>query len=293
MKQLNLNGQEVLKLSMDLDNIKSNLADIFNKVYSKITYCASNLVDEETGKSVLAGNVDKLGMKCMATSNALITYLNVIKEFVDNQVKEYSASTQDAETSINNLISKIESLLGAVESGKIYLNSSSTSNDSSVFTDQTALQRGEKYQDNLPGKLATEQQYQTMDICYNFFKEKGLTEEQIAGILGNACNESGFDTNVVSADGGSFGIFQWLKARQPSEWQNMSEVPIETQLEYAWQEMQGAPCGGNITSVIDELRECTTVKQASDIFSIYFEGSQHLTPREHYSNVIYYYYSQK
>ena len=73
----------------------------------------------------------------------------------------------------------------------------------------------------------------------------------------------------------------------------MSEVSLEDQLEYAWQEMQGAPCSCGITSVIDEIKKCTTVKGASDVFSIYFEGSQNLTAREHFSNIIYYYYSKK
>ena len=210
MRQLNMNGSEVLELSMEMENIKSNLADIFNKVYSEISYCASNLVDEETGNKVLVGKVDKLGMKCMACCNALIQHLGTISTFVEKQVKEYIASTEEAEASVNNLISKIESALGSVESGEIYGESGTgaSSSNSANFTDQTALQRGEKYQDNLPGKLATEEQYKTMDICYNFFKEKGLTEEQIAGILGNACSESGFNTNIVSADGSSFGIFQ-------------------------------------------------------------------------------------
>ena len=62
--------------------------------------------------------------------------------------------------------------------------------------------------------------------------------------------------------------------------------------------MQGAPCGGNITSVVDKINNCQTVTGATDNFAIFFEGMGDGNggvvagdARRTYANAIYYYYN--
>lgn len=292
MKQLNLNGSEVIELSMEMENIKSNLADIFNNIYREITFCANNLVDEETGKSVLNNNVDKLRMKCMACCNALIVHLGNIGEFVEEQVKEYSASTEDAQNAVTNLISKIESLLSGVESGNIYGNASSSNSNPADFKDQVALANGKiNYEQLVTSQINTPEQYETMDKCYEFFKEKGLNEEETAAILGYMIYTSKFDLTAKNQGSSATGLLQWLDDRWPSDWS------LDTQLNYIWDGLNGNPLEAKgITTVLDEMNKCSTVDEISRKFAIYYQGSGVSLPNNVAANLgegVYYYYHNK
>ena len=107
MQKLELNGQEVLALSMDIENIKSQLESISKLLNANITYCSNNLVDSESGESVLSTKIEKLEEKNSLCINSLLTNLSAIATFVDSQIKEYSASTEDAENAVNSLINLI------------------------------------------------------------------------------------------------------------------------------------------------------------------------------------------
>lgn len=293
MKQLNLNGPEVLELSMEMENIKSNLGDFFNNIYREISICANNLVDEETGKSVLIDKVDKLRMKCMACSNALIVHLGTISEFVEEQVKEYSASTEEAEEAINNLVGKIESLLGSVQTGEVYSGgSSSGASNPQDFTDQVALINGKvNYEELVTSQLSTQEQYDTMDKCYKFFKEKGLNEEETAAILGYMIYTSKYDLTAKNPNSSAMGLLQWLDDRYPSDWS------LDTQLNYIWDGLNSNPLKAQgITTVLDEMNKCQTVDGASRTFAIYYQGSGTSLPNNIAANLgegVYYYYHNK
>ena len=161
-----------------------------------------------------------------------------------------------------------------------------------TFNDATALASGERNYSSIEGFISDPNKLEVMNYSHDFFASKGLGEEQIAGILGNMCLESGFVIDAKNPDSSATGLFQWLSSHYPSDWS------IETQLNHAWEEMQGAPCGGNITSVVDKINNCQTVTGATDNFAIFFEGMGDGNggvvagdARRTYANAIYYYYN--
>jgi hypothetical protein len=77
-----------------------------------------------------------------------------------------------------------------------------------------------------------------------FFINKGLTQEQAAGIAGNFFAESGLQPNIVNSIG-AYGLGQWLGQRKAnlfelaaSRSESVGNISIETQLEFTWNELQ-------------------------------------------------------
>ena len=111
----------------------------------------------------------------------------------------------------------------------------------------------------------SEDRWENFETMYAYFAIKGLTDEQIAGIMANAAGESGFNKDAKNPDSTAQGFFQWLDFRQPENWN------VETQLDHAWNELEsGLNWGG--TSTLTRMQNCTTPEQASDTFLQYFEG---------------------
>lgn len=113
----------------------------------------------------------------------------------------------------------------------------------------------------------------------NFFKSKGWTDAQAAGIVGNLQAESGVDLNAKAfnaAGGGSgaAGIAQWRGPRQTAFEQRYG-VPVrqgtlEQQLDYVnWELTQGPEqAAGN------RLRNATTAADAATIIDRFYERSE-------------------
>ena len=85
----------------------------------------------------------------------------------------------------------------------------------------------------------------TVQLIYNFFKNKGLSDNAIYGILGNAQAESSFDSNATNSSSGAYGIFQWLGSRKSdlirfASTKGKDKADLWTQLEFAWHELTGA-----------------------------------------------------
>lgn len=77
---------------------------------------------------------------------------------------------------------------------------------------------------------------------WNFFKEKGLSESQIAGLMGNLEQESGLDPNAKNSSSGAFGIAQWLGSRKTgldnfAKSKGKKNNDMDVQLDYLWKEM--------------------------------------------------------
>ena len=76
-----------------------------------------------------------------------------------------------------------------------------------------------------------------------FFKEKGLSDEAVAGIMGNVAVESNYSSTAENESSGAFGLFQWLGSRYydlvsyAQKTGNMVS-DVDTQLNFAWYEMQ-------------------------------------------------------
>ncbi len=108
----------------------------------------------------------------------------------------------------------------------------------------------------------------TMRHAHDFFRGKGLTEEQTAGILANIGAESGFNP-AASGDGGtSYGLFQHHGGRLAAMRSRYGAQPSEqNQLDFAWDELNHSEKG-----TLDALgRSKTDARYSGAIFATNFE----------------------
>ena len=104
-----------------------------------------------------------------------------------------------------------------------------------------------------------------------FFKQKGLTTSQSAGIAGNIAVESGFDTTALGDTGTSYGLAQWHKDRWNSlkQWcakNGYEPSSVTGQLEFLWWELQNTEKGA-----LADLRQQTDPAAAAESFARKFE----------------------
>lgn len=122
---------------------------------------------------------------------------------------------------------------------------------------------------------------------WNYFVDKGFTDGQIAGIIGNGLAESGL-TPTRSSNGSYWGLFQW-GPRRPQLWQKMEEAGLG---QYTSSEYWGAGAeemipeadldailtveldflmGPDDISWIDAIKETNDPETAAEIFLVTFE----------------------
>ena len=136
------------------------------------------------------------------------------------------------------------------------------------------------------------------EIVYEYFRSKGLNPAQIAAIMANIKAESGFNPAAVNENSGASGLFQWLGGRldnlkrraaaRGKDWTDM-----QTQLDYAWEEMKGNGWNGN-NAQKNAFFTSTDPRQAAIIFATYWErmGSSQEAERrgeiamEYYATII-------
>ena len=107
---------------------------------------------------------------------------------------------------------------------------------------------------------------------YDFFLGKGIPPEGVAAIMGNIEGESSF--NTAASNGTHFGLFQWgggrfdsLKSYASSQGKDWTD--LNCQLEYAWQELNGAY--SNVKDVLMSTTEEADIEYATWYFGRYFE----------------------
>jgi hypothetical protein len=115
---------------------------------------------------------------------------------------------------------------------------------------------------------------------YQYFLHKGLSPEAAAGFAGNAQIESSFDPGAVNQNESAIGIFQWEGGRRTAL-QNFakqhggSESSLQTQLDFAWQELNGP-----YKSVLSTLKYMpNAASAASEIDQIYEVSSGSSRPQ--------------
>jgi len=108
----------------------------------------------------------------------------------------------------------------------------------------------------------------------NFFKSKGWSSEQAAGIVGNLQQESGPNLNPTAQNSiGMYGIAQWDKIRR-AEFEKLYKKPIygssfEEQLEYIQYELtQGARKNAG-----EALKNAKSPEDAANIVNRIYEGA--------------------
>ena len=109
------------------------------------------------------------------------------------------------------------------------------------------------------------------ETVVEFFKSKGLTTSQAAGIAGNLQVESGFDPNAVGDNGTSFGIAQWHNERYTAmkrwcEKKGYDAKSFSAQLEYLWHELNTSE-----SRALTALRKTTDATKAAYVFADKFE----------------------
>ena len=103
-----------------------------------------------------------------------------------------------------------------------------------------------------------------------FFKGKGLTAPQIAGIIGNLLQESGLTLNKKQDNGGqAYGIAQW----EPPRRTELEKIPgynltLISQLEFIWKEFTSTE-----RKALAELKLATTAADAAEKFEKKYERS--------------------
>lgn len=100
-----------------------------------------------------------------------------------------------------------------------------------------------------------------------FFKNKGLSEAQARGILGNLMQESRGDHSIVNKHSGAYGLAQWLGPRKQTLMAKYGSNPtLEQQLEFIWEELNTTEKRAK-----QKLLETTNVADATRSFAQYYE----------------------
>ena len=111
----------------------------------------------------------------------------------------------------------------------------------------------------------------TPDEIISFFKSKGLTTSQSAGIAGNLASESNLSTSAIGDNGTSYGLAQWHSARWTSlkNWcakNNLDPASVRGQLEYLWWELKNTE-----SAAYTKLIQQNDPVSAARTFAKYFE----------------------
>jgi Phage tail lysozyme/Prophage tail length tape measure protein len=99
--------------------------------------------------------------------------------------------------------------------------------------------------------------------AWNYFASKGLTSNQISGIMGNMQAESAFNPAAVGDNGNAFGLFQWnsrgpaMKNFVGSDW----KTDVKGQLDFAWHELNTSESG-----TLAKLRQAGSPREAAYAF---------------------------
>jgi hypothetical protein len=105
--------------------------------------------------------------------------------------------------------------------------------------------------------------------AFDFFRQKGWSPEQAAGIVGHGMAESGLDPSRPQNGGNGLGLFQWDDRREAmTSWVRAkygSENNFRGQLEFAQHELETSE-----SFAAKKLREATTVQDATKAF-MHFE----------------------
>ena len=128
-------------------------------------------------------------------------------------------------------------------------------------------------------------------IVWNYFTDRGLTPEQVAGIMGNMARESGFDPQIVqggsrskdpSSISSGWGLIQWTPGSKIigiARDQNVTGpiYEIETQLLIVWNHMKGTSPTGT-QNMLEGYKKITTkgdagAVQATNYFEDKMEGA--------------------
>lgn len=295
---MNIDISEVMRLHGRLCDINTDMNNILLGIKGELLRISNNI-----RTIVLLESNSNLKEKITGLSENLTKDMTNLADFIKKQMDSYTVTNEEAKTALEGLVNLISEKFDAT--GSVIITASATiTNESanpnstveildsdvpmanstrradSTIADDTGYALGENLQSTFSGKIGnSEEKWQIVDETYYFFKDKGLSDEQIAGIIGNMTQESALDLHCPT--GQYEGLFQWGKDRQPSEWD------LNSQLEHAWTEIESTRSNGKVLS---NLSATTTVNEATESFAKWFEGyTGEMPQRQNYANAVYYY----
>lgn len=109
MTNINVEIGELMRLSSRSEDINGDIKSTFNGINSVLDNI-SGIVRSDTLTG--ANNLQKDGVSTLMTN--IDNNLNNIKMFLDNQIKNYTVSVDDALDSLNRLIMSINSTYGGI-----------------------------------------------------------------------------------------------------------------------------------------------------------------------------------
>lgn len=109
MTNINVEVGELMRLSSRSEELNSDISSTFNGI-NNVLDNISGIVRSDTLTG--ANNLQKDGVSTLMTN--IDNNLNNIKMFLDNQIKNYTVSVDDALDSLNRLIMSINSTYGGI-----------------------------------------------------------------------------------------------------------------------------------------------------------------------------------
>lgn len=114
----------------------------------------------------------------------------------------------------------------------------------------------------------------------SFLRSKGLSDNAIAGVLGNLQVESGISPTSANPTEGAIGLAQWEKGRRGAldsyaAAHGGKETDLATQLGFMWSELTG-----QFSGVLTNLKGASSPAQAATIWDTQYEKSAGTTRTE-------------
>ena len=101
----------------------------------------------------------------------------------------------------------------------------------------------------------------------NFFRNKGLSDAQARGIVGNLMQESRGNYTAINKSSKAFGLAQWLGPRNERLIQKYGPNPtVQQQLEFIWEELNTTE-----NKAFQKLLNTNTISDATKVFAKHFE----------------------
>lgn len=276
--------------------LKGRMIDIMGEPYNHSSSGELNhtlwLIREELDKisnnvltSSLKASNDNLKKQVNDVSLALKDKISRLTDFLGQQIDAYKLTNKDTKDAVEGLVSLITEVYdenGNINSSAQEILSKYNKMADPTITDSSSYENGSTYMSGFEGKIGS--RWEVVDTTYYFFKNKGLSDEQIAGILGNMAEESELISDRLSYDENYKGLFQFGGGRRSA----CSEYgwDVEPQLEYVWHELQTTE-----SNAMKDISAQTTVKESVASWAEQFErcGMQGRANREKWADACYKY----
>ncbi|MGK4040959.1 phage tail tip lysozyme [Heyndrickxia oleronia] len=278
---------EIDSLIPKLDSYAGKLADVtnYNGQYYKSAENAKKSTDKLAKSYENATYVSDKFKQQLEKINAQLREQQSIQKNLPNDSAKYISSLQTElklqEQKKKVLEAQSKELEKQIKSGKIQ--------QTGVITTTTKSTTSSSYSKATGGS--------TQDIIWNFFKQKGLSDSAVAGIMGNLQLESNFNPSAVNKSSGATGIAQWLGGRLTGLKSYAKSIgtaytDLNTQLQWLWKELNSTE---NKTLKYLQSNSGSSASTLAAGFERLFErsGGAAVGTRQGYANNIYSKYSGK